>query len=162
MQKKEWILNELRKRGFRITNQRKLVIDIILEEDCTCCKDIYYQAAKKDSSIGIATVYRMLRMLEEIGAIDRKNLFQISCDNMCQPSKPGEVLFLEEGKTSKVEAGEWLVLLKQMLRENGFINNDEISIVIKKEENCEVKVDDRLCHWNQCSCNSSRNYRASI
>ena len=41
------VIGLLRKEGFRITRQRELLIDIILEEKCTCCKEIYYMAAKK-------------------------------------------------------------------------------------------------------------------
>ena len=34
--------------------------------------NIYYEALKKDSSIGIATVYRMLDTLEEIGILEKR------------------------------------------------------------------------------------------
>lgn len=75
--KKAYILQELKKNGCRITNQRKLLIDIILKDECRCCKEIYYQAAKKDPSIGMATVYRMVKTLEETGLIQRKNMYRI-------------------------------------------------------------------------------------
>lgn len=75
--KKAYILQELKKNGCRITNQRKLLIDIILRDECCCCKEIYYQAAKKDPSIGMATVYRMVKTLEETGLIQRKNMYRI-------------------------------------------------------------------------------------
>lgn len=75
---KELIIEILRNRGFRITNQRMLLLEVILENDCSCCKEIYYQAKQQDSSIGIATVYRMLTTLEEIGIIDRKSIYQIA------------------------------------------------------------------------------------
>ena len=39
-----------------------------LQEECTCCKEIYFLASKKDPNIGMATVYRMINLLEEIGA----------------------------------------------------------------------------------------------
>mgnify|MGYP000152278256 CR=1 FL=1 len=52
---KEAILNRLRQRGCRITKQRMLLLDIILEEECSSCKEIYYKASKIDSSIGSAT-----------------------------------------------------------------------------------------------------------
>lgn len=58
MQREE-ILKKLREQGCRITKQRQLLLDIILQEEYSCCKEIYYKAAKQDSSIGIATVYRM-------------------------------------------------------------------------------------------------------
>lgn len=69
---KQEILTILKEKGYRITSQRKLLIDIIFDEDCSCCKEIYYKAHKRDQTMGIATVYRMLNTLEEIGAIDRR------------------------------------------------------------------------------------------
>lgn len=76
---RDTIIEELRKQGFRITNQRKLIIDTMLENECTCCKELYYQAHKKDPRIGIATVYRMIKTLEEIGIIDRKIVCRMPC-----------------------------------------------------------------------------------
>ena len=66
------ILQKLREEGYRITNQRRLIIDTILANDCSCCKEIYYQVHKKDPDMGVATVYRMIKTLEEIGVLDRK------------------------------------------------------------------------------------------
>ena len=63
--------------GCRITKQRMILLDIILEEDCSCCKEIYFKASKKGSKIGVATVYRMINSLEEIGVISRKNMFKV-------------------------------------------------------------------------------------
>ena len=79
-EKKSYILQELRKNGCRITKQRQLLIDIILQDECCCCKEIYYQAIKKDPTIGMATVYRMVKTLEETGLIKRKNLYRIQVE----------------------------------------------------------------------------------
>ena len=79
-EKKSYILQELRKNGCRITNQRQLLIDIILQDECCCCKEIYYQAIKKDPTIGMATVYRIVKTLEETGLIKRKNLYRIQVE----------------------------------------------------------------------------------
>lgn len=65
--RKENIIEKLRERGCRITKQRQILLDVILKEECSCCKEIYYKAARRDSKIGMATVYRMMNMLEEIG-----------------------------------------------------------------------------------------------
>ena len=73
----ELIVRTLRENGFCITKQRLMLIGIILENECSSCKDIYYQASKLDPGIGMATVYRMVNVLEEIGAIKRKNLYQV-------------------------------------------------------------------------------------
>lgn len=72
------IVEKFRERGCRITKQRLLILDVILENDCSCCKEIYARVSKKDRTIGMATVYRMVNMLEEIGAINRKNMYKIA------------------------------------------------------------------------------------
>ena len=69
---KEMIISELQKNGKRITDQRRILLDVILEGKWSSCKEIYYKAADKDHKIGLATVYRMVNALEEIGAIDGK------------------------------------------------------------------------------------------
>ena len=63
---KENIIQKLKERGCRITKQRLMLLDIILEENCSCCKEIYYRASRIDPIIGTATVYRMINKLEDI------------------------------------------------------------------------------------------------
>ena len=77
MESKELIIEKLKENGCRITKQRLVLIDIILEDECQSCKEIYYKAAKRDPSIGMATVYRMVKTLEEAGLIQRKNMYRI-------------------------------------------------------------------------------------
>ena len=79
--KKGFNIQELKKNGCRITSQRQLLIDIILQDECSCCKEIYYRAAKHDPTIGMATVYRLVKTLEEAGLIQRKNMYRIDCTN---------------------------------------------------------------------------------
>ena len=75
---REMILQRLKEQGCRITKQRLALIDIILENECSSCKEIYYKAVRMDEKIGIATVYRIINMLEEIGAISRKNMYKFT------------------------------------------------------------------------------------
>ena len=79
MSKKEEIIAKLKESGCRITKQRLMLIDIILENECSSCKEIFYKASKTDEKIGVATVYRMINALEEIGAISRKNMYKVEC-----------------------------------------------------------------------------------
>lgn len=78
LEQKQIIINRLKEDGCRITKQRLMILDIILEDECSSCKEIYYRATKKDPTIGTATVYRMINTLEEIGAISRKNMYKVS------------------------------------------------------------------------------------
>lgn len=66
---KDRILERFRQKGMRITKQRRLILDIVFAHECTCCKEIYYQALKEDRHMGIATVYRMVNVLTEMGGI---------------------------------------------------------------------------------------------
>ena len=75
--KKQEIIQKLRMKKYRITNQRQMILDVILNGDCTCPKDIYYKAVKRDPGIGSSTVYRMINTLEEIGSISRKSIYKI-------------------------------------------------------------------------------------
>ncbi len=78
LEQKQIIINRLKEDGCRITKQRLMLLDIILEDECSSCKEIYYRATKKNPTIGTATVYRMINTLEEIGAISRKNMYKVS------------------------------------------------------------------------------------
>ena len=65
------VIEEMRKKGYRITKQRKLIVDIIMNNEFTSCKEIYYRVIKEDPTIGMATVYRMINQLEEMNVIRR-------------------------------------------------------------------------------------------
>ena len=57
------VIRQLRADKRRITNQRKLLLSIILRHEYSSCKEIYYEAKKQDSTLGIATVYRTVQLL---------------------------------------------------------------------------------------------------
>lgn len=78
---KEMIIKKLRENGCRITKQREILLDIILQEDCACCKEIYYKALEKDGGIGSATVYRMINTLEDIGVLSRRK-YRVCCEGI--------------------------------------------------------------------------------
>lgn len=157
VEKRELILDQLRKKGFRITEQRRLLIDIILEDECSSCKEIYYKAIKKDTSVGIATIYRMVKTLEDLGVINRKNIYLIEYDNL-NIENDKQVLFVNE-KTEEaiqIKKGEWFKNLQKALIEQGITDVENLSILIKrKDKEEEVKCDDKLsrsCRCNNTSC----------
>ena len=119
MQKEE-ILREMKRRGKRITEQRKILMDIILENPHNCCKEIYYRASKQDAGIGIATVYRMINMLEEIGVISRKNMYKITCSPDCK-NENGCQIQLENNSVLHLSEQEWNRVVKAGLSACGYI-----------------------------------------
>lgn len=126
---KEQILGRLREQGCRITKQRLTLLDIILEEECSCCKEIYYKASMKDSGIGMATVYRMVNMLERIGAISRKNLYRVSCEELCGADKACQVE-LSDHTVCQLSPKMWNNVIRAGLKEYGYIADQEVSNIL--------------------------------
>ena len=50
MSRKDEIIERLKENGCRITKQRKILIDIILENDCASCKEIFYKASQEEQA----------------------------------------------------------------------------------------------------------------
>ncbi len=69
---KEQLLKTLRANGIKLTKQRRLVIDIIMDKEFHTTKDIYLYANSIDPKIGIATIYRMIKTLETVGVVNRR------------------------------------------------------------------------------------------
>ena len=126
---KEYIIRKLKERGCRITRQRLIILDIILQEDCSCCKEIYYKALQKDSSIGPATVYRMVNTLENIGAISRKNFYKIACGEDCFKEQ-GCTVELSDHTICRLSGEMWMDVMKSGLKAKGYIQNQDIENVI--------------------------------
>lgn len=136
-QGREYILAQLRNRGLRITSQRKLILNIILKNECSCCKEIYYEALKSDSSIGIATVYRMVKTLEEMGAIDRKNMYRIAFGNNCTREEACVVSLKEKAGMIYLSGKEWTKVVETGLRSMGYLKNEEIETIMMSSCECE-------------------------
>ena len=125
---KEHILQKLKKEGYRVTKPRIAVIDIILERDCGSCKEIIYWISKTNKSIGTATIYRTLNMLEEIGAINRRSSYQVS---VVENENSGVVVMLENGEEIHLDAEEWNEVMQKGLETCGYLNGEKILSVKK-------------------------------
>lgn len=126
---REMILRRLKEQGCRITKQRILLLDVILQEECASCKEIYYKAARFDENIGTATVYRMINLLEEIGAISRKNMYRISCGMDCDRENAC-LIELEDDTVCHLSAQNWYRVITEGLRACGYIKNQKVISVM--------------------------------
>lgn len=123
--KKELIIQKLREKGLRVTRQRLMLLDIILEEECSCCKEIYYRASRKDEKIGTATVYRMINTLEEIGAISRKNMYKVDCNPNCSRGKACTIE-LEDNTVIELTGEKWDQIIQAGLQACGYTKGQRI------------------------------------
>lgn len=69
MWRKEQMIERFKKSGKRITKQRQIIFDVILKMEWISCKEVYYEASRLDPSIGLSTVYRTMRTMEEVGIL---------------------------------------------------------------------------------------------
>lgn len=133
--KKDMIIQKLKEQGCRITKQRLMLLDIILEEDCSCCKEIYFKALSKDKKIGTATVYRMINTLEEIGAISRKNMYKIACGNEREEENACTIEF-EDNTVIELSAKSWNSIIQAGLNACGYNSGQTIRSVVARQCEC--------------------------
>ena len=126
MNKKDQIIEKLKENGCRITKQRLMLIDIILENDCSSCKEINYKASRADHRIGVATVYRMINALEDIGAISRKNMYKVECSDNCGVQGGCEII-LDDNTICRLSPGNWNKVVREGMRRCGYLKNQKIA-----------------------------------
>lgn len=134
---RELIIQKLREQGCRITKQRLMLLDIILEEDCSCCKEIFYKASRLDKRIGTATVYRMINTLEEIGAISRKNMYKIACGSTCDIENACTIEF-DDDTVIELSAKSWHQIIESGLAACGYMEGRSVRSVAAKSCDCEA------------------------
>lgn len=125
MNEEEIIIRKLKEHGYRITKQRKMLLRIILSDQCSSCKEIYYKAAERDPSIGPATVYRMINTLEEIGVINRGNMYRITREESAEGPASYMIEF-DDNTSLKLSAKKWNQIIQSGLEACGYAENREI------------------------------------
>jgi Fur family ferric uptake transcriptional regulator len=130
--REEMIFRKLKERGCRITRQRQILLNIILKEECGSCKEIYYKARKEDARMGAATVYRMINLLEEIGAISRKNMYTIPGPAPVK-ADGGELIcsvWLDDNTARRLSIDEWYLVTAEGLRVRGHIEDQNVTNIM--------------------------------
>ena len=71
MIQKDELSQLLREKGYKITKQRKAVLDIVMEHDGEhlSSQEIYELVKQRCPDVGVATVYRTLPVLEKLGYV---------------------------------------------------------------------------------------------
>lgn len=125
---KQQIIEKLKERGCRITKQRQILLDIILENNYSCCKEIYYHAVKVDKNIGSATVYRMMNIMEEIGAVNRGNIIRLM-EGENSRTIQSCVIYMENGEKCRLTGNQWNAVVRAGLESCGYISGQAVKTV---------------------------------
>lgn len=118
----EALKTELKGKGYKLTPQRRAVLDIIIEnEGKHLTTEEIYDLVKKDCpEIGLATVYRTLQLLEEINLIfklnleDGKNRYELVHDE--EDHHHHHLICIKCGRVIEVE-GDLLEALENNIRQ---------------------------------------------
>lgn len=138
LMQREIILEKLKDKGCRITKQRLHLIDIILENEISSCKEIFYKAVELDDKVGVATVYRMVNLLEEIGAISRKNMYRVAYSEKCTMENACTIQ-LDDGTVHQLSAKKWNKVIRSGLEACGYLSSQRVASVAIKPCQCEVQ-----------------------
>ena len=131
---RELVVQKLKEQGCRITKQRMILLDIILNDNCSSCKEIYYKASKLDHKIGIATVYRMVNTLEEIGAISRHNMYRIDCGEKTEEQTYD--IELDDHTIQSISESTLNNVLQAGLKACGYIDDQNVKGLILQPSVC--------------------------
>ncbi|WP_054028327.1 Fur family transcriptional regulator [Bacillus sp. FJAT-28004] len=116
--------------GYKLTTQREIILRVLLENDMDhlSAEGVFMLVKRKNSEIGLATVYRTLELLAELHVVEKMNFG----DGVARYDLRGEDhehmhhhLICEKcGSLTEIKE-DWLLELEQRIeREYGFIVTD--------------------------------------
>ena len=123
----------LKEKGYKLTPQRRAVVDIIIDNEGNhlTVEELYDEVKKECPEIGLATVYRTVQLLEELGVIckislnDGYNRYELVHEN--EPHQHHHLICTECGKVIEVE-GDLLDSIEQSVEEkyNFYVKNHSV------------------------------------
>lgn len=116
------MLEVLHDSGFRITNQRKIILEAVAHQVGWHVhpKDVYSYAKEKDDSIGLATVYRTLKMLEDMDLLNKVYMMGTQDHNQSHHGAHYHLVCLKCGNIKDVKDDTLEEMSKKMQKEHGF------------------------------------------
>jgi len=108
--------------GHLLTNQRRLLLNLIREADGRIdAKELYRRASSKDESISPATVYRSLNLFKQLGLVDERRLGNMRCYYEIKQSLEHQHLVCQGcGKVIEFKSPLIRKLVDEVQREHGF------------------------------------------
>lgn len=111
-----------RERGLKMTAQRRVIARVLSDaQDHPDVEEVHRRAARIDSRISIATVYRTVRLLEESKILERHDFGDgRSRYEEVTPQHHDHLIDLESGRVIEFQSSEIETLQEKIARERGF------------------------------------------
>lgn len=118
-------LNELEERcaqaGLKMTGQRKLILKVLAEAgDHPSVETLYERAKEIDPSVSMATVYRTVNLLDELGLIVRHEFKESFARFEVNAEHHHHLIDLETGEVIEFQNGELEALKERIANELGY------------------------------------------
>ena len=134
-------IESVREHGHRLTPQRRLVLEILTHsQDHLDAESIFLKAKQRDEHISLATVYRSLALLKEIGLIVEHSLGEDHAHfETAQPSPHYHFTCESCGRVIEFSAPEIDTILQQLCREKEIQISETHFFVTGKCRTCQQK-----------------------
>ena len=118
------LVESVRGKGYRMTPQREMILDAIHEEGHITADEIYQRVCAKSSAINLATVYRTLEMLKQLGIVTAIDTGGGCVHYELAGEQPHHHLVCEAcGETVELDCDVLLPLEQELCRRYGFQMN---------------------------------------
>lgn len=114
--------SELARKKLKLTRQREIIIDAFLKADHITAEELHHEIANKNIHVGLATIYRTLNLLCEIGVGqqryfgDNKTIY----DNISHKKHHDHLICDKCGKIIEFESQAIEKLQEDMAKRHGF------------------------------------------
>lgn len=129
-EKNEQFCEILKKNGYKLTAQRKVVVNTMIEhqEEHLTVEELYQYIKEEHPEIGLATVYRNIQLLNEMKIVDKLSLndgyarYELATDTNCH--KHHHLICTQCGKVIEVKEDLMGSIEKVFLESYGFVVED--------------------------------------
>jgi len=117
----EILKNHLTKHSLKLTYQRELILTIFLKMEHVTAEQLYHILAKKDPHIGLATIYRTLKLFCDTGLAQERHFgTQAHFDNVSHKGHHDHLICTGCGKIIEFSNCQIEHLQEAIAKENGF------------------------------------------
>jgi Fur family transcriptional regulator, ferric uptake regulator len=117
----EILKNHLSKHSLKLTRQRELILSTFLKLEHVTAEQLYHILAKKDPHIGLATIYRTLKLFCDTGLAQERHFgSQTQFDNVAHKGHHDHLICTSCGKIIEFQNCQIEHLQEEVAKRNGF------------------------------------------
>jgi len=117
----ETLRDHLAKHSLKLTRQREYILTAFMKMEHVTAEQLYYTLAKKDPHIGLATIYRTLKLFCETGLAQERHFgSQTLFDNVTHKGHNDHLICTSCGKIIEFQNCQIEQLQEDVASRNGF------------------------------------------